>query len=52
MYTNILMPTDESELARKAVQHGHRLGQTDRRPNHRTDGLAAFSYLHYRREND
>ena len=31
MYTNILIPTDGSELAGKAVEHGIDVGQADRR---------------------
>jgi len=47
MYTNILILTDGSELAGKAVQHGIELAKRSA-PSHRTDGLAAFSYVHDR----
>ena len=35
MYTNFLIPTDGSELAGKAVQHGIGLASLHRRQSHR-----------------
>jgi hypothetical protein len=52
MYTNILIPTDGSELnPRKAIPHG-RLGQAGRCQSHRDDGLATFSYTDDRHADD
>jgi nucleotide-binding universal stress UspA family protein len=45
MYSNILIPTDGSELAGKAVQHGIALAQ-------RIRGFAAVPYIHHRHAND
>jgi len=42
MYTNILIPTDGSELAGKAVQHGIDLAKRIGAQSYRADGLAAF----------
>jgi hypothetical protein len=51
MYTNILMPTDGSELAGKAVAR-HRLGQANQRQSHGADRLATVSYVHDRHPDD
>ena len=44
MYKNILIPTDGSKLAEKAVQHGIALSKTLGARSHRTDGLVALPY--------
>ena len=48
MYTNILIPTDGSELAGKAVQPGI----ADRRQSHRADSLDGPSHVHDRHADD
>ena len=52
IYTNILIPTDGSELPGKAVQHGIALAKRIGARGHCADGLAAFSYVHDGRAND
>ena len=50
MYINILVPTDGSELAGKAIQHGIALAK--RIGAKVTVSLGAFSYVHDRRADD
>ena len=52
MYTNMLLPTDGSELAGKAVAHGIALARADGGQNHRAHGPVAFPYVHDRHADD
>jgi len=49
MYTSILIPTDGSELAGKAVQHGLALAKATGAKVTVLTVLAALSYAHNRR---
>ena len=52
MYTNILIPTDGSELAGKAVEHGIALAKRIGAKVTVADCLAALSYAHDRHADD